>query len=377
MAGLYIHIPFCKSRCIYCGFYSSTLHSLRPQYVDALCSEMLLRAHELRGQQVETIYLGGGTPSQLSDKELRQIFSHLFNIYDVSAEAEVTIECNPDDISDSFAALLAQLPVNRVSMGAQTFDDQRLRLLHRRHTASQVDKAVGRLRAAGLTNLSIDLMFGFPAESLQQWDYDISRAIELAPKHISAYALTYEPNTPLHRLSQRDERYAPISEERSLAMYHLLIDRMQAAGYEHYEISNFAQPGYHSRHNSSYWQAKPYLGLGAAAHSYDLDTRSWNVSDIRRYIEAIEQGRRPLEEREVLTTSDRFDDLVMTALRTRQGLSLDDVTHRFGPAYREHLLAAARPHLDRHLLVLDDDRLHLTRDGLFLSDGIMSDLMYV
>lgn len=377
MAGIYIHIPFCKSRCIYCGFYSSTLLDLRQRYVDALCREMQLRAHELHTQQTGTIYLGGGTPSMLSGEQLQQIFAHLYNIYKVKPDAEVTIECNPDDVTSQYADMLALLPVNRVSMGAQTFDDQRLRLLGRRHNARQVDEAMQHLRAVGIGNISIDLMFGFPGQSLQQWTDDISHALSLRPEHLSAYALTYEEGTPLHRRSQSDPSFAPISDQLSLAMYHQLIDSLQSAGYEHYEISNFARPGYHSRHNSSYWQGTPYLGFGAAAHSYDVDTRSWNVSDVKRYIETIEHGQRPLEEREVLTTSDRFDDLVMTALRTSQGLSIDDVTRRFGPAYRQHLLAAAQPHLDRHLLALDADRLRLTRDGLFLSDGIMSDLMYV
>lgn len=377
MAGIYVHIPFCKSRCIYCGFYSSTLLSLRQRYVDALCSEMQLRARELHTQQVETIYLGGGTPSMLSGGQLQQLFSHLYNIYKVKPDAEVTIECNPDDITPQFADMLARLPVNRVSMGAQTFDNQRLQQLGRRHTARQVDEAMQHLRTAGISNISIDLMFGFPGETLQQWADDIGHALGLRPQHLSAYALTYEEGTELQRRSQSDPNFAPISDQLSLAMYHQLIDSLTAAGYEHYEISNFAQPGFRSRHNSSYWQGTPYLGLGAAAHSYDVDTRSWNVSDVKRYIETIEQGDRPLEEREVLTTSDRFDDLVMTALRTCQGLNIDDVTRRFGPAYRQHLLAAAQPHLDRHLLALSDNRLCLTRDGLFLSDGIMSDLMYV
>lgn len=377
MSGLYIHIPFCRSRCIYCGFYSSTLLQLRLRYVEALCREMQLRAGELKCQTVGTVYLGGGTPSQLTPDELSRLFRHLLYIYKVEQGAEITMECNPDDITPAFAEALSRLPVNRVSMGAQTFSDQRLRFLRRRHTAGQVAQAVALLRQAGIGNISIDLMFGFPGETIADWQSDIHAALALGVEHISAYSLMYEEGTPLHHLSQTDPRYAPVSEELSLAMYHLLIDSLQKAGYEHYEISNFALPSFRSRHNSNYWQAVPYLGLGAAAHSYDLDTRSWNVSDVQRYISLIESGQLPTEEREQLTTDDRFDDMVMTRLRTCEGISIDYVTRRFGPAYREHLLTAARPHIDRHLLTVSNDHLHLTRDGLFLSDGIMSDLMHV
>ncbi|MBO4826887.1 MAG: coproporphyrinogen III oxidase family protein [Prevotella sp.] len=397
MAGLYIHIPFCKSRCIYCGFYSTTLGHLRAPYVDALCREMEMRAAEAARQSIGTIYLGGGTPSQLTESQLRQIFSHIYNIYKVEPNAEITIECNPDDIAlavpcsptadssspadspspSSYAAILSRLPINRISMGAQTFDDSRLRLSHRRHAASQVAEAMSTLRAHGFHNISIDLMFGFPQQTLPQWADDIDQALALNPEHISAYSLTYEEGTPLQRLSQSDPRYAPISDELSLAMYHLLIDRLTAAGYEHYEISNFARPGFRSRHNSSYWQGIPYIGIGAAAHSYDIDTRSWNVSDVERYIQTISQGQLPVEQREVLTTSEKYDDMVMTALRTSQGLSLSDIARRFGTDYQHHLLSNAQPHIDRNLLIVDNGRLRITRDGLFLSDAIISDLMYV
>ena len=397
MAGLYIHIPFCRSRCIYCGFYSTTLLALRPAYVEALCRELEMRAGEAARQTIGTIYLGGGTPSQLSADQLASIFDCVYKYYKVEPDAEITIECNPDDIAplsspsqispstgggggrllSSLLSPLSSLPINRISMGAQTFCDSRLCLLHRRHTASQVAEAMQALRAHGFHNISIDLMFGFPQETLQQWADDIDQALALNPEHISAYSLTYEEGTPLQRLSQSDPRYAPISDELSLAMYHLLIDRLTRAGYEHYEISNFARPGFHSRHNSSYWQGIPYIGIGAAAHSYDIDTRSWNVSDVERYIHSITHHQSPIEQREVLTTSEKYDDMVMTALRTSQGLSINDIARRFGTDYQHHLLSNAQPHIDRHLLTVDNDHLRITRDGLFLSDAIISDLMYV
>ena len=373
MAGIYIHIPFCKSRCIYCGFYSSTLLELRQRYVDALCREMQLRAHELHTQQTETIYLGGGTPSMLSGKQLQQIFAHLYNIYKVKPDAEVTIECNPDDVTSQYADMLAPLPVNRVSMGAQTFDDQRLRLLGRRHNARQVDEAMQHLRAVGIGNISIDLMFGFPGQSLQQWADDISHALSLRPEHLAAYALTYEEGTPLHRRSQSDPRFAPISDQLSLAMYHQLIDSLQSAGYEHYEISNFSHQGFHSRHNSNYWNQTPYIGLGAAAHSYDgASCRRWNIDDVKKYIEGIE-NRRPDFEQEVLDADTRYNDLVMTALRTRKGLDLSLLS----PEQVNYCKTQALRYEKDGLLVFEDQHLRLTRRGLFVSNMIMSDLMKV
>lgn len=375
--GLYIHVPFCRSRCIYCGFYSSTLLDWRSRYVEALCREMELRIAEAR-QPIGTVYLGGGTPSQLAPDDLQRLFRHLFKIYKVDRDAEITMECNPDDITPDFSDVLTQLPVNRISMGAQTFSDERLRFLHRRHTAGQTAAAVERLRQAGIKNISIDLMFGFPGETIEEWQHDIDAALALQVEHISAYSLTYEEGTPLERLRQANPtKYGPVSEELSLAMYHLLIDRLEAAGFEHYEISNFARPDFRSRHNSNYWQAVPYIGLGAAAHSYDVDTRSWNVSDVRRYVESIESGQRPVENCELLSDSDRFDDMVMTRLRTCEGISIAAVRHDFGPEKERFLLANAQRHIDNHLLAMDDDHLHLTRQGLFVSDGVMSDLMDV
>jgi oxygen-independent coproporphyrinogen-3 oxidase len=220
-------------------------------------------------------------------------------------------------------------------------------------------------------------MFGFPGETIADWQSDIHATLALGVEHISAYSLMYEEGTTLHHMSQTDPRYAPVSEELSLAMYHLLIDSLQNAGYEHYEISNFALPSFRSRHNSNYWQAVPYLGLGAAAHSYDLDTRSWNVSDVQRYINLIESGQLPTEEREQLTTDDRFDDMVMTRLRTCEGISIAATRRDFGPHYAQYLLENAQKHIALNRLAIEGDHLHLTREGLFLSDSVMSDLMHV
>ncbi len=386
MAGIYIHIPFCRSRCIYCGFYSTTALDLRQRYVDALCREMEIRGtrKEERGmrndEEIETIYLGGGTPSQLTFDQLRQLFIYINKVYPLTSKKEITIEVNPDDVTVEFAALLQQLPVNRVSMGIQTFDDQRLRFLHRRHTSRQAIEAVSILRAAGINNLSIDLMYGFPGETLSDWQSDIDSALALNVEHISAYCLMIEEGTPLHRMLKQHNGDCPqcVDEETERQMYYTLIDRLTAAGYEHYEISNFARPGFRSRHNSSYWNGTPYIGLGAAAHSYDIHSRSWNIADINAYIEGIERGERLFEE-ELLDDDTRYNDAVTVGLRTCEGIDLNTLPKK----YRDYCMKNARRYLDDGLLELSvvgnltSPTLHLTRRGLFVSDMVMSDLMMI
>jgi oxygen-independent coproporphyrinogen-3 oxidase len=342
---------------------------------------------------ISTIYLGGGTPSQLSFEQLRQLFIYINKVYPLTSTKEITIEVNPDDVTAEFAAVLQQLPVNRVSMGIQTFNDERLRFLYRRHTARQAIEAVSILRSAGIRNLSIDLMYGFPGETLSEWEADIDFALVLNVEHISAYCLMVEEGTPLHRMLQQHNGDCPFCEQRSelqgdcpqcvdeeteRQMYYTLIDRLTAAGYEHYEISNFAKKDFRSRHNSSYWNGTPYIGLGAAAHSYDIRSRSWNVADIHEYIDGIERGERLFEE-ELLDDDTRYNDAVTVGLRTCEGINLD----AFSKKYRDYCMKNARRYLDDGLLELSvvgnlqSPTLHLTRRGLFVSDMVMSDLMMI
>lgn len=375
MAGLYIHIPFCASRCIYCGFYSTTHLDLRQRYVDAVCREMETHPFPLpEGMGIDTVYLGGGTPSQLTIPQLRQLFIYINKVYSLPSiqggaggGSEVTIEVNPDDVTAEYAEALSRLGINRVSMGAQTFDDARLRFLHRRHTAAQVPVAVQRLRDAGIHNISIDLMYGFPNETLADWQHDIDAVLALNVEHLSAYCLMIEEGTPLHRMG-----IEPCNEEQERAMYELLIDKLTVVGYEHYEISNFARSGFRSRHNSSYWHDVPYIGLGAAAHSYDGTCRSWNTADIHEYISAINEGNIPCE-REVLDPDTHYNDRITTALRTSDGLDLTTLME----GHRRHCLHEAEPFLKNDLLKLTGSRLVLTRRGLFISDMVMSQLMMV
>lgn len=374
MAGIYIHIPFCKSRCIYCGFYSTMLLDLRKKYINAVCREMVLRKDYIR-EPFSTIYLGGGTPSLLDENDLNKLFIYINNVYSVDNNAEVTMECNPDDVTPEFASMLSRMPINRVSMGAQTFSDKRLNLIHRRHNSVEVSRAVKLLRDAGIRNISIDLMFGFPNESLSQWQDDIAAALALNVEHISAYSLMYEEDTPLWKMREKG-KIKEIDEELSLAMFKELVARMTDAEYEHYEISNFARQGFRSRHNSNYWHQVPYIGLGAAAHSFDLKSRQWNVADLKRYIEDINNGIVPME-REVLDNDTTFNDIITTALRTSDGIDLDAVESRLGLQYRKELIAAAGKYISQGLIEIRHNSLRLTSDGIFISNMIMSDLMIV
>lgn len=302
------------------------------------------------------------------------------------------MECNPDDVTVQYAAALPQLGINRVSMGAQTFDDKRLRFLNRRHTAAQVQQAVQRLRDAGINNISIDLMYGFPDETLTDWEHDIDVALALDVEHISSYCLMYEEGTPLYeRLKRKDERVKMLDEETERQMYELLMDKLETAGYEHYEISNWGtltplkgkdspllrggvgSGAYRSRHNSNYWKDVPYIGIGAAAHSYDMARRSWNVADLREYIRRVENGESPVEGSELIEGWTRYNDRVTVALRTCEGLDLSELTEE----QRDYCIKNARRFMDDGLLQEKAHHLVLTRKGLFVSDMVMSELMKV
>lgn len=415
MLGLYIHVPFCASRCIYCGFYSTVPTkkqderlSVEEQYVNALCHEMELRAekyNEMLGENVgglSTIYIGGGTPSQLSFQSLQKIFNTINKVYHVGLKwdnksntcsttypIEITMECNPDDITEKFAQNLRSLPINRISMGVQTFSNERLHFLHRRHTANEVETAVKRLRSVNIKNISVDLMFGFPNETLEEWKDDIERLLALDVEHISAYSLMYEEGTPLYRLLQAG-KVKDMDDELYRQMYDTLIERLAEAGYEQYEISNFAklkvqtskfnvqssmfkvQSPFRSQHNSSYWHNVPYIGIGASAHSYGNGKRSWNIADTGAYIAAIQEDRLPSEE-EVIDADTHYNDMIMTALRTCEGIDLSSLSSE----YRTYLVHLAKPLQQQGLLIEADGWLQLTREGIYVSDSVMSDLMKV
>ena len=375
MAGIYIHTPFCKRRCIYCDFFSTTQSEKKPAYIYALCQELDLRKDYLEGEDIETIYLGGGTPSQLAQEELEKIFSTLYNIYKVKEDAEITLEANPDDLTPEYVHMLRSLPINRISMGIQTFQEETLKLLHRRHTARQAIEAFQRCREAGFQNISIDLMYGLPGETLDTWKQDLQQAIALRPEHISAYHLIYEEGTALWKLKEQHQ-VEEADEDLSVTLFRTLIDELTRAGYEHYEISNFCLPGLHSRHNSSYWTGKKYLGCGPSAHSFNGTSRQWNVASLDKYIHAIQQGKLDyeIEELDIYT---RYNDFVITAIRTHWGMSLSQLRSTYGEELYRYCLRMAKPHLAQGVLEMKEDTLKLTKEGIFISDGIMSDLLWV
>ena len=375
MAGIYLHIPFCKRRCLYCDFYSTTRDEMKHRYTAALCKELELRKSYIDGEPIETIYWGGGTPSQLSREDFEQVFETIHHIYKVSPDAEITIEANPDDLNDEYVSMLRTLPFNRLSMGIQTFNNESLSLLHRRHTAQQAIEAFSRCRDAGFNNISIDLMYGLPNETEHTWANDLEQAIEMRPEHISAYHLIYEEGTPLWKLREQ-HRVEEADEDLSVRLFTMLIHRLKEAGYQHYEISNFSLPGLHSRHNSSYWVGKKYLGCGASAHSFDGHSRQWNVASIDRYIDAAENGTLDFEIEE-LDQATRYNDFVITAIRTCWGMSLDKLKTDFGTRLHDYCLRMARTHIEQGTLQITDGTLRLTEQGIFVSDGIMSDMLWV
>ena len=390
MSAIYLHIPFCASRCIYCDFYSTTLRNKAPQYVAALIREMDERKSFLR-TSVRTIYFGGGTPSQLGPAHIATLLRALSSRFDLSHCEEITLEANPEDFIDGtwplsspsqpsmsapsspYAGGFEGVPITRLSLGVQSLVDSELRLLHRRHNAAHVREAVHLLRNAGITNLSLDLMYGLPTQTLASWEYSIDEVLKLRPQHISAYNLSVEPSTRLHTLVQKGE-LTPCDDETCLQMAALLRTKLKAAGFEQYEISNYALSGFHSRHNSSYWVPTPYLGLGPGAHSYDgHNRRSWNAPDVEAYL----RGER-VEESETLTDFDLYNERVMLGLRTAHGIDLHDLESALPESFS---LTTLRPTIDsllhRNLLQLHHNRLSLTPSGLSLADEVIRELMFV
>lgn len=369
MAGIYLHIPFCKTRCLYCDFFSSSSKREKASYIEALAREMELRKDYLQGQEIDTIYFGGGTPSQLSADDYTFLFEQLKHYFPFDDQtAEITLEANPDDLTDSYLAALSRLPFNRLSIGIQSFDDPELLFLNRRHTADAAIAAVERAQRAGFANISIDLMYGLPGQTLDGWHTNILQATKLGIQHISAYHLIYEAGTTLFRMLEEGKVH-PTDEELSLEMFNRLIDSLSDAGFEHYEISNFALPGFRSRHNSAYWQGKHYLGLGAAAHSYNGTSRQWNAC--LKGADYLAQA----PEIEMIDQRTAYNDYILTRIRTADGADLDELERLFGEKMKTYCLRQAEKYLSSKLLQCQSNRLVLTRQGIFLSDGIMSDLM--
>ena len=376
MAGIYIHIPYCKTRCPYCDFFTQTDLSSRSRFEEALLKEMKMRRGYLEGAPVETIYFGGGTPSLFAPGQLKRIVDAVYSLFHVEQDPEITLEANPDDVDRPFFDGILSAGVNRLSLGTQSFIDEELRFLGRRHNATQNHKALEDAFASGFKNVSVDLIYGLPIQALSGEGNlltNLQTFFSHPITHLSAYHLTIEPGTPFGRQKERG-KLQELPEHISLQQFEQLIQFTREKGMEQYEISNFAYPGYRSRHNSSYWQRKPYLGLGPSAHSYNTRSRHWSVAHLKQYLEAIEHGQLPLE-KEQLEMRDHFNEHVITALRTSEGINLDEAEKLYGKDYLEYLEKTARSFLDKGQLLKENNYLKLSRKGMFISDAILRELI--
>lgn len=363
MAGIYIHIPFCKQACHYCNFHFATSLHYKNDLVAALLKEISLQKEYLEGESVETIYFGGGTPSLCTNQELKSIVETIKSLQRVINDAEITLEANPDDISDETLAGWKEIGINRLSIGVQSFFEEDLKWMNRAHTAQQAIDTL-QLAKKHFDNITIDLIYGTPQLTNEKWEQDVKTAVSLNIPHLSCYALTVENRTPLDKMI-RQNKSPDINPDKQSEQFLLLMQWLEEAGYEHYEISNFARPGWRSRHNSSYWQGKKYLGLGPSAHSFNGISRQWNISNNNIYIESIKKGIIPLE-KEILTETQKLNEYIMTSLRTAGGLSLD-ITGK-------EMIDKSQKFIAARLMKLENNSLVLTREGKLLADGIAAEL---
>jgi oxygen-independent coproporphyrinogen-3 oxidase len=371
MAGIYIHIPFCKKACHYCDFHFSTSLLKLDPLLQALETEIALRKNYL-AEPIETIYLGGGTPSLIPPAAIHHLFEIVQANFSVSPSAEITLEANPDDITAEQVAAWKKAGINRMSVGVQSFHPHLLQWMNRAHDANQSVEAITLLQKGGFENISLDLIYGCPNQSDESWEKDVRETLALGVPHVSCYALTSEPNTALWHMIKKGDT-PQIQSEQQAHQFILLMEWMQAAGYEHYEISNFSLPHQRSRHNSAYWKGVPYLGIGPSAHSFNGIEREWNISNNAVYIESIRKGMLP-NTKEILTSTKQVNEYIMTSLRTMEGISLEQIAHRFGNAIPEQIMQDAHTWIREELLQLLDQHLILTRAGKLMADGIAADL---
>ena len=372
MAGIYIHIPFCKQACNYCDFHFSTSLKNKDGFLIALKKEIELQKDYLGKETISTIYFGGGTPSLLSETELMSVFEMLHREFVIAPTAEITLEANPDDITKEKINELKHTPVNRLSMGIQSFFDEDLKLMNRAHTSKEAETAVKLSQDKGFENITIDLIYGIPTLTNQNWKHNLNTTFDLEVKHISAYCLTVEPKTALaHQI--KTGKISNVDEQQSSEHFEMMLDEMNKHGFTQYEISNFCKPGFHSKHNSSYWLKENYLGLGPSAHSFNGTSRQWNISNNPLYIQALLKGEMNFEKEE-LTSNQRYNEYVLTSLRTMWGSDLGYVETQFGIPYLTHCMAEARPYLESKKLLLKENKLFLSDQGKLFADKIASDL---
>jgi len=372
MAGIYIHIPFCKRKCHYCNFYSLANQKNKAEFHQALLKEIALQKDYLQAEKIETIYFGGGTPSLLSVKEIDEILNQIYKYFKVDPQAEIDLEANPDDINSEVLSDYRKLGINRLSIGTQSFDNEILKKLNRIHTAQQAIDAVHLAQSQGFENISIDLIYGIPGLSNKLWEESIAQAISMQVPHLSAYHLTVEPNTALDVLIKKNKYPKPIDEE---GVNHALIlmEEMQKQSFEHYEISNFARPGQYSIHNTNYWRQKSDLGLGPSAHSFDLKSRQWNIASTSKYIEALNIGKLDYE-REEINPTDQYNEFVMLALRTQWGVNEKELESKFGSQKLMHFQKQIQKYILQEKVIYQDSVYSLSNQGKLFADGVAGDL---
>lgn len=373
MAGLYIHIPFCHSKCSYCDFYSTPNLVMMGDYINALIAELKLRINEIT--DIETIYIGGGTPSILPIELLRRLVYGIYDFSTINAISEFTIESNPEDVTIEWIKEVKSLGINRVSIGLQSFSDDQLKIINRRHSSLQSEIAIARLRDGGITNISGDLIYGLPGQDLNSWNFSLDKLLSFNLPHISAYMLSYEPGTRLYA-QLISGKITEASEELVTQMYELLIEKTRDIGYDHYEVSNFALNGYHAIHNSNYWSNVPYLGLGVSSHSFDGRNRRYNPSKINDYINNIANGS-PYFILETESEDERYNDYIITSLRTNKGVDINYVSETWGISRKEDFLKIAEKHIETQKMTQTESNYYIPEKYLLISDAIMRDFIIV
>jgi oxygen-independent coproporphyrinogen-3 oxidase len=373
MAGIYIHIPFCKKLCHYCDFYHVIAQDDNSAYIDALKKEAEMRQNYLAGEPVKTIYIGGGTPSVLTAGELENIIGFLGKLFVIEPENEITVELNPDDITGNYLKELRQININRISLGVQSWRDEDLKMMNRRHTALEAQDAIEKSINAGFDNISVDLIYGIPGMGIDNWASNLDKTLSFDIRHLSAYHLTIEPGTVFGKMKEKGV-LEEVDEEESTAEFNLLIDKTTSAGFIHYEISNFGKPDYFSVHNTNYWKQVSYLGLGPSAHSFNGYSRQWNIRDLKKYIKALKGGKL-LFEREELDIKTRFNEYIMTSLRTMWGIDLEYVEKIFEKEGYDYVVNLSGKFINYGLMKQENNNLVLTNQGKMISDNIISEMM--
>lgn len=374
MSGIYIHIPFCKQACHYCDFHFSTSMKRKDEMILAIAKEIAMRKNEFENEVVETIYFGGGTPSVLQISDIRFLISEVYKNYNVGENPEITIEANPDDLSESRIIELSNSQINRLSIGIQSFFEDDLMMMNRAHNSEEAEKCL-EIATKHFDNISIDLIYGIPEMSNEKWLQNIEKALRLGIPHISSYALTVEPKTALKKLIETGKIAQPKDEVAS-EHFQILVESLENNGFVHYELSNFSKENYFSKNNSSYWLGKKYIGIGPSAHSYNGKNRSWNISNNSIYIKSIQENKLP-SETEILTKTDQYNEYIMTGLRTIWGVSLLKIEHEFGKMYLDYFQKRIQKFLHDELLFIENEIVKPTLKGKFLCDGIASDLFYL